>query len=558
MSAPVRACALVAHQLSHDFRAGFEEAIGLSPEYVDLRVVGQLPRLEALQALRSFRGARCFLPLEHEEDGPLQPLLETAALVSGASVVEIVSDDLRRVDVPRGRMLLSAGMLAAASVDGRIATRRCWSELDELVGQPRIAARPGSSSRALLLYSEFWLWPGAGARIARLAGVANALAEAGYDVAVAAALGSLPLGPGVELHRLRRPRAFATPYELNAYRLRGSVLRQLAELAARRRFAFLFERRSRGSYAGAVLSRRLEIPLVVEYGGPAEWQARDWGAQLRDEQLAERAEQACLRHAHVVLTTTETLRDEALSRGVAPKRIVFHPVGVDPAVFDPSRFGERDRLRVRAELGVPADSVVAAFSGSFREAHGVERLAEAVRLLATEDADWLSRRRLHFLLVGDGPELADARAQLAGLGFVTFTGLVPLARMPEYLAASDICVAPFLPSLGGLSPTKLFEYMAMAKPIVASDLDQVGKVLRPGLDAASLPAEDPGPDDERLAVLVRPGDADELARGIRFLADRPAWRAALGARARSEALARYTHRHQVDAVLTRLHELELR
>ncbi len=58
------------------------------------------------------------------------------------------------------------------------------------------------------------------------------------------------------------------------------------------------------------------------------------------------------------------------------------------------------------------------------------------------------------------------------------------SEAPTYLAISDIVVSPTVPNPDGSpffgSPTKLFEYMAMGKPIVASDLDQIGEVLTPG------------------------------------------------------------------------------
>jgi glycosyltransferase involved in cell wall biosynthesis len=102
-----------------------------------------------------------------------------------------------------------------------------------------------------------------------------------------------------------------------------------------------------------------------------------------------------------------------------------------------------------------------------------------------------------------------------------------------------VLVSPHVPNADGSpffgSPTKLFEYMAAGKAIVASDLDQIGDVLRDG-----------------LAVLVRPGDVDDLVRGIGEAVDDPALRAQLGERARQRVLERYTWEHHVDAMLERL------
>jgi len=91
--------------------------------------------------------------------------------------------------------------------------------------------------------------------------------------------------------------------------------------------------------------------------------------------------------------------------------------------------------------------------------------------------------------------------------------------------------------------------MAMGRPVVASDLDQIGDVLHPALRSSTLPDAAPSPDDARLAVLCAPGDVSDLARGIKFLVERQDWRAQLGSRAREKVLSTFTWDHHVGAVL---------
>ena len=105
------------------------------------------------------------------------------------------------------------------------------------------------------------------------------------------------------------------------------------------------------------------------------------------------------------------------------------------------------------------------------------------------------------------------------------------------------------------SPTKLFEYMAMGKAIVASDLDQIGHVLRNSLHAGDLPAGDPTENDSRLAVLFPPGSVPSLVDSIIFAVNRPLWRRVLARNARAEALAKYTWAHHVSAILNALGSL---
>jgi glycosyltransferase involved in cell wall biosynthesis len=97
------------------------------------------------------------------------------------------------------------------------------------------------------------------------------------------------------------------------------------------------------------------------------------------------------------------------------------------------------------------------------------------------------------------------------------------------------------------SPTKLFEYMAMGKGIVASRLDQLAEVL----------------EHERTALLVTPGNAEELAEAILWLALNPKAREALGSAARRAAVERHCWSHNVACALSdtpfpRNHHLERR
>jgi glycosyltransferase involved in cell wall biosynthesis len=89
------------------------------------------------------------------------------------------------------------------------------------------------------------------------------------------------------------------------------------------------------------------------------------------------------------------------------------------------------------------------------------------------------------------------------------------------------------------SPTKLFEYMAMGKGIIASDLEQIGDVL----------------EHNRTAWLVQPGDIDGLAHGLGRLIDDAALRQALGTAAREEVVARYTWRAHTHRIIEQLSQV---
>jgi glycosyltransferase involved in cell wall biosynthesis len=244
--------------------------------------------------------------------------------------------------------------------------------------------------------------------------------------------------------------------------------------------------------------------------------------------------------------------------------VLFYPNAIDPRLFDPALFGGAERRRAREALGVPADATLLTFVGTFGLWHGTEVLAAAIRRLIDESRSWLEERRAHFLYVGDGaaaPRVRETLGAELGRPFVTLAGSRPQGETPRTLAASDILLSPHVPNPDGTpffgSPTKLFEYMAMAKPIVASELDQIGWVLK-GWTPGEPPLAKGAPGRARAAVLVEPGSVDSLVAGIRVAVEMPeAAREALGAEARRLVLQSFTWDRNVAAVLERLRALTL-
>jgi glycosyltransferase involved in cell wall biosynthesis len=262
-----------------------------------------------------------------------------------------------------------------------------------------------------------------------------------------------------------------------------------------------------------------------------------------------------LRNSDDIITVSDVLASELVSRGIPKRRIVSYPNCIDPLMFDPVRFTAEGHAALRRKLNIEPDAIVATFVGTFGQWHGADVLAIAIADLIRDHAQWLEANNVVFVLVGDGVKMPIVRRTLAevnGDSFVRLVGLVPQADAPSYLAASDILLSPHVQNADGTnffgSPTKLFEYMAMGKAIVASRLDQIGHVLAGSLDAAALPSAF-DPSSEAVGVLGRPGEVAELINGIRFCTENRNWRDRLGANARARALSRYTWQHHVDAIL---------
>jgi glycosyltransferase involved in cell wall biosynthesis len=296
---------------------------------------------------------------------------------------------------------------------------------------------------------------------------------------------------------------------------------------------FVYHRHALYSFAGLALARHWQVGLLLEYNGPEIWVADHWGRPLAERSLAEAIERVCLRQADVVAVVSEVLKHDLVASGIDARRIAIVPNAVDTALYRPD-ISSAD-LRARFGLG---DRLVIGFIGTFGRWHGVELLVEAfARLLA---ADPLRRDRLALLLVGDGAQMGAVRSEVARHGLddlVVTTGLVPQDEGPAHLACFDIAVAPTVPNPDGStffgSPTKLFEYLAMGRPIVASAIGQVTEFVTDG----------------ETGLLVPAGDADALAEALARLAADPALRARLGAAARVEAVQRHGHEARVGKLL---------
>jgi glycosyltransferase involved in cell wall biosynthesis len=550
------------YPLSGPFRRRLEEVLGVNPAYLSVSELRDRSIRRLLLALVRIHGDRLTVAVEEESSNALLPVLSMLASVTRAQSLQLVDASLQPRSLSRARVAAAALQLGWESVLAAGSLLRARRDLRSLLAEPRVEARRAEGRRVAYLNCNLWFGVKSGGSVGHISGVANALMDHGYDLDFFSVGGRLMVDDRARHVALQPPRMLALPFETTYYRFHGMCVDQISRNIAGRSTTFIYQRMSLGNYTGVVLSRRHRIPLVLEYNGSEVWVARNWGRPLKFHQSALMAENACLRHAHAVVTVSEVLGRELIERGVEPGRIVVYPNCIDPVMFDPERFGENELRGLRTELGFGPDDTIATFVGTFGQWHGAEVLAAAIRAIVERRRDLLDAGRLRFLLVGDGQTMPLVRRTLCGTGadaYVHMTGLVPQRDAPRYLAMSDILLSPHVANADGSaffgSPTKLYEYMAMGRAILASDLDQIGEVLRPAVHVSQLPDSQPAHDSRQVAVLACPGSVDDLVDGLAFLCRERTWRRSLGANARSVAMSRYTWKHHVGAIVSRVTEL---
>ncbi|WP_051610344.1 glycosyltransferase family 4 protein [Terasakiella pusilla] len=305
---------------------------------------------------------------------------------------------------------------------------------------------------------------------------------------------------------------------------------------------FIYCRYALGNYAALAIARHMKVPYICEYNGSFLWMNKHWDTQKMkffDQMLM--IEDANLKGADLIVVVSQPSKVELVERGIPENRILVNPNGVDI-----ERFTDLDdsAASLRRELGFEEDDIVFGFVGTFGQWHGTEVLSNAFAKLARSDHPQAKKIRL--LMIGDGNFCRDCKDIIKSANIsdqAIFTGTVPQENAPTYLNASDVLVSPHVPNPDGSaffgSPTKLFEYMATGKPIIASALDQIGELL----------------DHEQTAFLVEPGNIDELVNAMIKMIAKPEFRLKLGQEAFKICKTKHTWKQHTENILVALDRL---
>lgn len=386
--------------------------------------------------------------------------------------------------------------------------------------------------------NEFWAKSNiAGGAVAHTKGIVEGFSKLGHNITV---YSSFPLDfiQGTSINQIVIPPSILSNgfSELQEMEFNRKFNKTLIKDFTEKKYSFIYQRYGLNNYSGAFLSTVYNLPLILEYNGSEPWIARNWKTPLKYEPIAENIEIANFQAASLIIANAQALKDDLVARQIDSNKIIVIPNGVDDKRFNPNING----INIRIKYNIPDNAILVGFIGTFGKWHGAEVLAQAI------DKVIFNNPLLFFIFIGDGPNLSLVKNILQkhiSNKQIIFTGVIPQLETPTFIAACNILVSPQIPNPDGTpffgSPTKLFEYMAMGKSIIASNLDQIGQIL----------------ENDITARLVKPGDIDALANEIIFLSKEPEIRYRLGQNAYQSVISKYTWEKHIYQIINKMKKL---
>ena len=349
----------------------------------------------------------------------------------------------------------------------------------------------------------------------QMRGLIGALERLGHDVEVLAAndgptpamgpLNVTKVGPAVGW----QPSSTATNNadakharnEHHAMAVSDGALTTLIKRHLSKPFDLIYERYSLWSTAGVRAGRRLGVPVILEVNAPLLYE-RNQSQKIENENRARSIESEAFGGADHIVAVSDWLACYAAAKGAKKDRITVVPHGVDPEVFNP--------LATASSIDGAGDDPVVGFVGQLDERSGIQPLVEAFLKVRIRTGN------ARLMVAGDGPlrnwlEGYASGARIADAVHVNARGSYD--ALPGLINRMDVATLPY-PDRGDFyhSPARLFEYLAMGRAVVASNIGQIPHVIC----------------NEHNGLLVEPGNVDQLAEALHRALEDPKLRARLG------------------------------
>ena len=270
--------------------------------------------------------------------------------------------------------------------------------------------------------------------------------------------------------------------------------------------------------------QRQGIPWILQVEALLYYEAKAERKALVLDGIAKRLELWSYRQCDVIACVSATLKEILVEEiGINPDKIVLVPNGVDIQFLDPQRH-QAKRLFSGFTIG---------FVGSLYSWAGLGLLLEVMSELQAEDY------QISLVIVGDGEMKSTWSEQAQSLGMeeqVKFIGRVPWQEVPQYIAGCDIGYSGQIQLQMGkmyLSPMKLYEYMSMGKPVIASAFEDAQRLVIEG----------------ETGFLFQPGDKQTLKQALITAFDAQDRLLSMGQQARQQIEAEHSWTNRVQHLL---------
>lgn len=300
------------------------------------------------------------------------------------------------------------------------------------------------------------------------------------------------------------------PFMMQQWRLPWSIL-AFRRLLRRERPDIVHVNSSRDSWLAALATRLLDPrPKVVRSRHISAPLTDNWATHLLYRRLFDM----------VIVTGGERNRQDLIHRdGIAPDRVAAFPIGLDVEHFSPAK----PRSDIRTELGIPSGHLLVGIISYLRDYKGHRYFVEAAAKVLKQ------HHNVGFLIVGEGPEEQNIRAQVERLGLAADVRMLGFRDdLLDVFRSLDLFVIPTVE--GDTIPQVLMQALAVGLPVVSTTTGSIPDVVTDG----------------ESGFIVPPRDIDALADRIgRLLAD-PELRAAMGGKGRRKVERSYSIDRMVD------------
>lgn len=230
--------------------------------------------------------------------------------------------------------------------------------------------------------------------------------------------------------------------------------------------------------------------------------------------LARYIESTNIKKADRVIVINEGLKEYAINIGAKPEKALVIRAGIDLQKYEPKIDGKE----IREKYGIKKGDHVLFFMGWLYQFSGLKEVA--TELSKTKG------NNIKLLIVGDGEAFNDLQTIREKYGLqdkIILAGKQPYDTIPKFIASSNICLLPAYNNeiMKNIVPIKMYEYMAMAKPVIATKLPGIIKEF--GYNNGVIYVEKPEEALNKAIKLIKAGDTEEEGRKARKFVEKQDW-----------------------------------